>query len=964
MKIDKHEINDPVVYEIMYFSPIQVGDERYINELYFKTEIYNRNWPVTMVDKMNATNASLRHCELGIVPFDDDFKRKHRDSVLRHCKMALAYLDSRQARIAMKLCDVCMPSTRATEPRLQNDPDADFDFLRVVALSTMACAARRVKFYQKAVEALGEAKTLCLTPGEDGRQAHPLMTALTLLNLSAVLGDIDHDEVGLRWGLEALAMMYNLFSNMDLPETVQAYYLAMACHNAALLNVKLGRWEDAGELVDEGIEFTKVLGENDDGLRRKLIAVGAQAKQIPEGFLVEAVNAVNGWGDERGVWNLSFWDMSIAEIKEVIKVLEETTTLKEIIIEQNDDDRRYQPELENEYLNRLCVAMVQCFSLEKVSICGIDFDPRQVWRRVRKPGFLETSWYASALNFSSILGSARKPVDANYQELIKNLNHFSKKLVMALVTLGNQTHGIDLSDNGINTTSIVALRDALRFPKRPEHTRFVKSIALRGNDLDVTAAVELAKSWELVGKALTFEDEKETLEDDDFGDGQVEAGGFDPGVTSLDVSQNAIGSKGFKAIAEGVSVFPGFKALSAAAIGLETAGCHSVAALCATKLQLLNLSNNQIGCEGTQIVCEAAAKCNGLQALLLEACGIKAVGAKALSDLLRGHTNIREVSLAHNELQDDGTIAFCIGAAEAVSLKSVNLSRNGITSDTAAEAVGDMMRKCETLFTLILSGNHLEQSAPPQIGSAIEQSHILTMHLEDMGFTADSIDDFLDHGAAETQDLQVMILNGNPVGDEGLTIIAECLSIGLTDLSLSKCSLTSDSRATLLNLVSLSPNLRHLDLSNNALGATGCIDMVQWMTENDKDSYSLRHLDLSGCSLGDEGFLQLVPVLGALFVLGLRENGITSAGLEAVMNSGQMVKLQTLDLAGNKIEEVGVHALTERFQQEHKRSLWNPKQLTSMIDIVILTNNKIESGLAASTEAFLKIHNPLMTVIW
>ena len=30
--------------------------------------------------------------------------------------------------------------------------------------------------------------------------------ALTLLNLSAVLGDIDHDEHGLRWGLEATSL--------------------------------------------------------------------------------------------------------------------------------------------------------------------------------------------------------------------------------------------------------------------------------------------------------------------------------------------------------------------------------------------------------------------------------------------------------------------------------------------------------------------------------------------------------------------------------------------------------------------------------------------------------------------------------------------------------------------------------------------------------------------------------------
>merc|ERR1712228_101602 len=127
-----------------------------------------------------------------------------------------------------------------------------------------------------------------------------------------------------------------------------------------------------------------------------------------------------------------------------------------------------------------------------------------------------------------------------------------------------------------------------------------------------------------------------------------------------------------------------------------------------------------------------------------------------------------------------------------------------------------------------------------------------------------TIDDFLDHGAAETQDVQVMILNKNPVGDEGMGIIAECLSIGLTDLSLSECALTADSQATLLNLVSLSPNLRSLDLSNNELGPHGCADMVMWMIQNEKDNFSLRSLELANCELGDEGLYRLVPILGAL----------------------------------------------------------------------------------------------------
>merc|ERR1712186_226971 len=127
------------------------------------------------------------------------------------------------------------------------------------------------------------------------------------------------------------------------------------------------------------------------------------------------------------------------------------------------------------------------------------------------------------------------------------------------------------------------------------------------------------------------------------------------------------------------------------------------------------------------------------------------------------------------------------------------------------------------------------------------------------------------------------------------------------------------------------------------------------MTQSDKDNFSLRSLELANCGLGDEGLIQPTSVMGSLTYLGLRKNGITSQGIKAVMNAHKMIQLEQLDLADNLIDEEGVHALTERFQQEHKRSLWNPKQLTSTIDTVILTNNNISSSLAASMEAFLKI---------
>lgn len=973
MRLERNLVTDQQVYDIMYFSPVHVGEERSTTLLYFQTEIYHRIWPVSMVDKITKQIDTLKKVELSILPLDSGFKSRHREAVLCHCKMALAYLDSREARIAMKLCQVAESATTSTEHRISQDPEADFDFLRVTLLSVMACAARRVKFFQKAVEALSEAKDICIRAGNDpSTGVHPLMTALTFLNLSAVLGDIDHDEQGLRWGLEALSMMYNLFSNGQYPEVLEKYFVALACHNSALLNVKLGLWDAAVELVNEGIELTKALHDVDDGLRNQLIAIGAQAKHVPEGFLLEAVNALNGWGDESGVWNLSFWDFSVGEIKEEIHVLKRTKTLRHLIIEHFDDDRRYPAEVEDALLVQFVLAVVSCQPLELLTVSNLDFDPRKVWRKIKKRSFLETSWYASALNFTNILESASKPEIGDYVGFIKDLNVFSKKVVMCLIVLGNECEGIDLSENNIDARSITALVRALRTRNRPKFTRQVNTAILRDNALDLDTMRVLAQTWEgdVVENQKEF-DELDSPEVTPVGDLVKKVSldsGLDPmqaGVSHVDVSLNRlIGDEGFDTLCSGIALFQPFQVLRADTIGIGAAGCMALHKLAGTHLELLNLSNNAIGSEGASIVCKAAWETIHLHTLELDSCSIDQEAAKHFADLLSHHGALRNISLNQNNLGSEGVIEFCEGAGKSVCLKSVHLAYNNTETEEAAEAIGLMMRRCSTLLEMNLSGNHFDGLGVPHIGGAIEHSHVLTMFLEDMGFTDMTIDEFLDHGSAETQDLQVMILNNNPIGDEGLGIIAECLSIGLTDLSLSKCGLTGKSQSTLLNLVSLSPNLRSLDLSQNVLGPNGCSDMVSWMTQNEKENFSLRSLELGDCNLGDEGFFQLVPVLGSLTYLGVRSNNITSAGLEAVMNSHKMIQLKCLDLANNHVGEQGVHALTERFQQEHKRSLWNPKQLTSTIDTVILTDNDIGPGLSASTEAFLKIHNPLLTVVW
>mmetsp|Transcript_69658 Transcript_69658/g.137865 ORF Transcript_69658/g.137865 Transcript_69658/m.137865 type:complete len:980 (+) Transcript_69658:67-3006(+) len=979
MRIDRALIQDELLYDVMYFSPVEVGGERYSSQLYFQTDIYARKMPQVMVDMINSQIEELRHVEMGIVPFDDAFRVRHREIVLGHCKMALAYLDAREARISMKLCELCEPATKSNEPSVMQHPDSDLYFLRVCVLSVKACAARRIKFFQKAVDALSEAKTICTHIAEESR-AHPLAMALTLLNLSAILGDLDHDKHGLRQGLDALSLLYNSFSILPVPEVVEAYYLALACHNAALLNVKLGRLLDAAELFEEGIELTKKLPSEDDGIRSKLIAVGAVAKRLPEAFLTESIDALNGWGEHGSAWDISFWDFTVPEIQEEIKVLRLTKTLKRLVVGQIDNSKRRTIPVEESQLVRLILAILKCHSLERVIIAGLEFEPRKVWRRVRKPSFLETSWYKTH-HLTYQRRAQKEPDVADYRGLLAGMDTLSKKLVLLLVILGNECEGVDLSEIGLDPSCTSALAHALRTMGRPRFTRQVSTLILQSNGLDAGMAAELATAWDPctpmgslpvselpshAGSATPSEIGRMTPGSEELHiSGEAVRLSEEARVTSLDISRNIdVGDSGFESLITSIGRCEAFHTLVAHTIGLHSTGCRALHELSSTRLEVLDLSNNALGSEGVRIVATAVPGFIFLRALLLDGCSADGRAASSLSEAVSQHPALARISLNRNSLGSDGATELCLGAAHSSALRSLHLAENEICTEQAALAIGELMRGCLSLEELGLSGNPLHPRGMAHIGAAIEYSKVLVLRLEAVGLSGRCLDDFLDNGAAETQELQVLALSRNAVGDEGLVIISECLSIGLMDLALSECNLTAASQATLLNLVSLSPNLRRLDLSKNGLGPSACTDMVSWMTKNAKECYSLRWLELANCNLGDEGFTQLVPIMASLTYLGARENGITSLGLVAVMKANQMIQLDSLDLSSNQIDDDGVVALTERFQKEHKKAQYVPKQLNSTIDTVILAGNPVSKSFKASIEAFMRVHNPLLTVVW
>jgi Leucine-rich repeat (LRR) protein len=353
---------------------------------------------------------------------------------------------------------------------------------------------------------------------------------------------------------------------------------------------------------------------------------------------------------------------------------------------------------------------------------------------------------------------------------------------------------------------------------------------------------------------------------------------------------------------------------------------------------------------------------NALSTLLLSSCGITWRGAGYLAWMLSKTPSLTELDISNNDLGDRGMVILG-GGISLSNLTIFDMKCVGMQEETSTIILAQTIMDCQTLHFLDLSQNNFVREALEHIGKAVSESFIDTLILKDMGCTDEHIDWFLDGGAADSQRLQCLTLDGNLIGDKGIRYISECMTICLVELSLEGCGITEESAQTFVNLLSLSPNLKLLNLAKNRLEGTTLQEMVDWMEANE-DQHSLRELNLNDTNLGDTGLHMLVPILKSILYLKCCRNNITSEGIIAMANAQMLIQLRLLDLEGNKIDDDGIQALTVRFQQELKRSLWNPKQLTSNIEKLILRDNGLPDAVQKSTDAFLKIHLPNFIVEW
>ncbi|XP_048063124.1 NACHT, LRR and PYD domains-containing protein 3-like isoform X5 [Megalobrama amblycephala] len=260
---------------------------------------------------------------------------------------------------------------------------------------------------------------------------------------------------------------------------------------------------------------------------------------------------------------------------------------------------------------------------------------------------------------------------------------------------------------------------------------------------------------------------------------------------------------------------------------------------------------------------------------LLNYCNLTDKSCPALAEILGSDTNLKELNMNNNNLQDSGVKLLCTG------LKNI---------------------KCK-LEILRLSCCSMTDKGCSALTSALKSN---PSHLRELN------------------------LSENKLGDSGVKNLSDLLlnpQFKLEKLHLSYCSITEEQCVILTSALKSNPShLRELNLSRNKLGNTG----VKHLCDLLKDSHcKLERLKLSCCSMTDEGCSALTSALNSnpshLRELNLRENKLGDSGVKNLSDllMNPQFKLEKLDLSYCSITEEQCFILTSALKSNptHLREL-------------------------------------------
>ncbi|XP_056329945.1 NLR family CARD domain-containing protein 3-like [Danio aesculapii] len=305
----------------------------------------------------------------------------------------------------------------------------------------------------------------------------------------------------------------------------------------------------------------------------------------------------------------------------------------------------------------------------------------------------------------------------------------------------------------------------------------------------------------------------------------------------------------------------------------------------------------------------------------LNDCNITDVGCALLTTVLTSLSNVRELDLSHNNLQDSGVEILCVGVNRSAHGTALVKEGEKIMLNKAPSCGSHSLHKHENKETI-----HSHHKTDGLESLKIKQTE-RKMHGKVSAPTCGSHSPHK-HGNQET----LLHLHHRTAGlqDE------EC---SLESLNLRACGITKAGCDYLGKALSLNPShLKVLDLSWNTIGDSGLKHLCAAL---EKDHSALEIMILAKCGLTEESCAALASALSlkssSLTDLDLSINDLQDSGVKTLCVGLQNphCKLQQLRLSNCKVTHEGVTALTVALKS-------SPSQLK---ELDLLENNLEESDL-------------------
>ncbi|KAG1953651.1 NACHT, LRR and PYD domains-containing protein [Pimephales promelas] len=267
---------------------------------------------------------------------------------------------------------------------------------------------------------------------------------------------------------------------------------------------------------------------------------------------------------------------------------------------------------------------------------------------------------------------------------------------------------------------------------------------------------------------------------------------------------------------------------------------------------------------------------------LLNDCNLTDKSCSALAAVLGSETNLKELNMNDNDLQDSGVKLLCTGLKNIkCKLEILRLRYCDMTDEGCSDVTSALKSNPSHLRELDLSGNKLGDSGVKNLSDLLmnPQFKLEKLQLSCCDMTDEGCSDVTSALKSNPSHLRELDLSGNNLGDSGVKNLSDLLmnpQFKLEKLHLNRCSITEKQSLILTSALKSNPShLRELDLSGNKLGNSG----VKHLCAVLKDSHcKLDRLSLQCCGITD-----------------------VSSLTQSLTNSKALQFLKELDLRGNKI---------------------------------------------------------------